>query len=89
MAATMFEKTASAEDALREFSKLRSIVTDAVEEGVRSANHGIQHSRYAAEDLLEDIRHRVKRRPMESVGFAFGAGVLAGTLIAWLNPHRR
>ncbi len=89
MRATMSEKLASAEDALHEVSKLRSIVTDAMGEGVRSANHAITRSRDAAEDLLEDIRHRVKRRPMECVSIAFGAGILTGAMIAWLNLHRR
>lgn len=88
MPATVLEKTASAGDALREVSKLRSILKGAAEDVVRSANRAIKRSRYVAEDLLDDTRHRVKQRPMECVGVAFGVGVLAGTLIAWLNPHR-
>lgn len=88
MPATVFEKTASVEDALREVSKLRSIVSEAVEDGVRSANQAMKRGRHAAEDLVDDVRHSVKQRPFESLGLAFGAGLLVGGLTAWLGFHR-
>ncbi len=88
MPATVFEKTASVEDALREVSKIRSKVSEAVEEGVRTANQAMKRSRHAAEDLIEDVRHSVKQRPIEALGLAFGAGILAGGLTAWLGFRR-
>jgi hypothetical protein len=49
----VLEKPATVENPLREVSKIRSRVTDAVEDGVRSASQAIRHGRYAAEDAIE------------------------------------
>ena len=50
MLADVLEKPATIENPLREVSKVRSMVTDVVEDGVRSASQAIRHGRYAAED---------------------------------------
>ena len=52
MLADVLEKPATVENPLREVSKIRSRVTDAVEDGVRSASQAIRHGRYAAEDAI-------------------------------------
>jgi hypothetical protein len=57
MQAGIVEKPATVEDAIREVSKIRTIVTDAVEDGVRSASQAIRHGRYAAEDAVEEVKH--------------------------------
>ena len=88
MPATVFEKTASMEDALREVSKIRSIVSEAVEDGARAASQAVKRSRHAAEDLALDVRHSVRHRPFEALGLAFVAGILAGSLATWLGLHR-
>ncbi len=88
MPASVFEKTASVEDALREVSKIRSKVSEAVENGARTANQAIKRSRHATENLIEDVRHSVKQRPFEALGLAFGAGILAGGLAARLGLRR-
>ena len=89
MPADLLEKPVTAEDALREVSKIRSIVKDAVEDGVRSASQAIRHGRYAAEDAIEEAKHRVKQRPLQAMGLAFAAGVLAGGLLTWIGFRRR
>lgn len=89
MPASVFDKTAMVEDALREASKMRSAVTDVVKDGVRVANHQIRRGRYAAEDLFEDARHAVKQRPVEAVSIAFVAGLLAGSILACATLQRR
>jgi len=83
------EKPAPVEGAIREVSKIRNIVTDAVEDGVRSASQAIRHGRYAAEDAVEEVKHTVKQRPFQSVGIAFAAGVLAGSFLTWIGLRRR
>ena len=59
------------ENPLREVSKIRSMVTDAVEDGVRSASQAIRHGRYAAEDAIEEAKHTVKQRPLQANGHRF------------------
>jgi ElaB/YqjD/DUF883 family membrane-anchored ribosome-binding protein len=89
MRADVSEKPPTVEDALREISNIRSIVTDAVEDGLRSASQAIRHGRYAAEDVIEEAKHTVKQRPLQAMGIAFVAGVLAGGLLTWVGFRRR
>jgi len=89
MPADLLEKPVTAEDALREVSKIRSFVKDAVEDGVRLASQTIRHGRYAAEDAIEEAKHTVKQRPLQAMGIAFAAGVLAGSLLTWIGFRRR
>jgi len=89
MPADVLEKAARVEEALHEVSKIGSVVTDVVEHGVRSANQAIRHGRYAAEDAIEEAKHTVKQRPLQAMGIAFAAGVLAGSLLTWIGLRRR
>ena len=81
MLANVSEKPVIVENPLREVSKIRSMVADAVEDGVRSASQVIRHGRYAAEDAIEEAKHAVKQRPLQAMGTVFAAGVLAGTFL--------
>ncbi len=89
MLADVLEKPATVEDARREVAKIRSIVTDAVEDGVRSARQAIKHGRNAAEDVIEEAQHTVKQRPLQAMGLVFAAGVLAGSLLGSIEFRRR
>ena len=89
MQASVVENPATVGSAVREFSKVRTIVTDAVEDGVRSAGQAIRHGRYAAEDAVEEVKHTVKQRPFQAIGIAFAAGVFAGGLLTWIGLRRR
>ena len=89
MRANVLEKPAMVENSLREVSKITSKVTDAVEEGVRSASQAIRHGRHAAEDAIEEAKHTVKQRPLQAMGTVFAAGVLAGTCLTWIGFRRR
>jgi ElaB/YqjD/DUF883 family membrane-anchored ribosome-binding protein len=83
------EIPAVVEDALREVSRIKSVVTEAVEDGVRSALKAIKQGREAAEDAIGDARHTVRRRPFQAVGIVFAAGIVAGSLLTWLAARRR
>lgn len=89
MPVDVLEKPATVEDAARGVSRIRSMVTDAVEDGMRSARQAIKHGRYAAEDVIEEAQHTVKQRPLQAMGIAFAAGVLAGGFLAWIGFRRR
>lgn len=85
----LLEKTATVEDVLHEVSKIKDVVTDAVEDGFQSAVKALKQGREAAEDALADARHAVKRNPFEAVGAAFAAGVLIGGLATFFASRRR
>jgi ElaB/YqjD/DUF883 family membrane-anchored ribosome-binding protein len=89
MPASVFEKTAMVEDALREASKIKAVLTDAVKDGTRAANQQIRRGCHAAEDVLEEAKHTVKRRPIEAVAVVFAAGFVVGSLLAYFAMPRR
>jgi ElaB/YqjD/DUF883 family membrane-anchored ribosome-binding protein len=89
MAAEGSEKLAPVEDVLREVSRIKSLITEAVEDGVRSAVRVIQRGRYAAEDVIEEAKHTVKKQPFPAMGVVFSAGVLTGCLLTWIASRRR
>ena len=70
------EMPATVDDVLREVSKIRTTVTEAVDDGVKSAVRAMKQGRDAAEDVIDDARRTVKRNPLQSVGVVFAVGVL-------------
>jgi ElaB/YqjD/DUF883 family membrane-anchored ribosome-binding protein len=84
MPSDVLEMPATVEEALREVSRIKSMVTEAVEDGVKTAMKTIKQGRYAAEDMIGDARHTVKQRPFQAMGVVFAAGVLTGALVGWL-----
>jgi ElaB/YqjD/DUF883 family membrane-anchored ribosome-binding protein len=88
MPANYVELPAPVEDALREVSRIKSVVSEAVEEGMKSAMKAIKQGRIAAEDAIDDARHTVKRRPFQAMSVVFAAGVLVGGVLAWLGSRR-
>jgi ElaB/YqjD/DUF883 family membrane-anchored ribosome-binding protein len=90
MLANVLEKPATVENSLHEVSKIRSRITAAVEDGVRSASQAIRHGRHAGEDAIGEAKHTVKQRPLQVLGTVFAAGVLAGILLfTWIGFRRR
>ena len=85
----LLDKSATIDDVLREVSKIKSIVTDAVDDGVKSAMKAIKNGRHAAEDVLDEAEHTIKRRPFEAMGVFFAAGVVTGGLLTWIGSRRR
>ena len=62
--------------------------TERIEDGMRTARQAVKHGRYAVEDIIEDAQHTVKQKPIGAVGIAFGAGILIGSVAAWLGFRR-
>jgi ElaB/YqjD/DUF883 family membrane-anchored ribosome-binding protein len=89
MPADVLDKPATAEEVRREIPKIRSIVSDAMEDSVRSASRAIRHGCYAAEDLIDQAEHKVKQRPFHAIGMAFAAGMLVGGFLSWIGFRRR
>ncbi|HUB29836.1 MAG TPA: hypothetical protein VL967_09065 [Terracidiphilus sp.] len=88
MPVNLMEKPATVDDVFREVSRIKSIVTEAVDDGVQSALRGIKQGRFAAEDAIHDARRAVKQNPLQAVGVCFAAGVLTGCLVVWASMRR-
>jgi ElaB/YqjD/DUF883 family membrane-anchored ribosome-binding protein len=82
--AEILEKSASVDDVLREVSRIKSVVTDAVDDGVRSALRAAKQGRAFAEDTIHDARYAIKRNPLQAAGILLAAGVVIGSLITWI-----
>lgn len=84
----VFEKAPSADEVVNEVTKIRSIITEAVDDGVRSAMKAVKQGRQAAEEAMDDTKNAVKENPLEAVGIAFAAGMLIGVLAGWIGTRR-
>jgi ElaB/YqjD/DUF883 family membrane-anchored ribosome-binding protein len=89
MLARVKETPAMAGDALREASKMGNKVAGAVKDGVRAANQQIRRGRHAADEMLDDAKYRIKRRPFRAVAVVFAAGFLTGSMTACAAMRRR
>jgi len=87
MALDLSEKT-SVEDVIREISRLRAVVTEAVEDGVEMAVSTLKQGREVAGDAIHDARRTVKQRPFQAVGVVFAAGILTGAVLTWMSSRR-
>jgi ElaB/YqjD/DUF883 family membrane-anchored ribosome-binding protein len=67
-----------------EVSRLKTEASQAVEDGVLSARRLARRGRYAAEDLIDDAAHRVKRDPLQAVAIGLAIGFGLGALAVWL-----
>ena len=70
--------------------RVKEKVEHAVEDGVTAARRAAKRGRYAAEDLLDETIHRVKRSPLSAVAVSFGAGFGLGAIVVWVasRNHR-
>ncbi|MFZ1015491.1 MAG: hypothetical protein WCC26_14925 [Terracidiphilus sp.] len=89
MAMELLEKQATVEDILREVSRIKANITDAVDDGVRSALRAVKQGRNTAEEAIDDAKKAVKQNPLEAVGIVFAVGIAAGCLAAWISMRRR
>jgi ElaB/YqjD/DUF883 family membrane-anchored ribosome-binding protein len=80
-------KAVNMDDVLKEATKWKTMVTEAVEDGVKSALRAVKQGRHRAEDAIDDARHVVRKNPVEAVGIAFAAGILTGALAAWITAR--
>ena len=65
----------------REASRLKGVVTDAVENSLITAKRAVKRGYISAEDLVDETAHRIKRHPFRSIAGAFVIGALAGWLL--------
>lgn len=68
--------------------RLKERAVNAFEDGMVDARRLIKRGRYAAEDLVDDTAHRIKKDPWTSVGVTFAAGMTVGIMLGWIFGHR-
>lgn len=76
------------DDILNDANRIRSIVTDAVEDGVQQAIRAVNKGRDVAEDAINDTRHAIKKNPLQAAGIFLAAGVVIGSLITLITVRR-
>jgi ElaB/YqjD/DUF883 family membrane-anchored ribosome-binding protein len=65
----------------REATRLKGVVSDAVEDSLVTARRAAKRGYNSAEDLVDDAAHEIKRHPFRSVVCAFAVGAFAGWLL--------
>jgi ElaB/YqjD/DUF883 family membrane-anchored ribosome-binding protein len=70
----------------REASRLRGVVTDAVDDTLVNARRTARRGYNSAEDLIDETAHQIRRHPLRSVLCALAVGAIVGWLLV---PRRR
>ena len=70
----------------REVSRLRGVVSEAVDDSLVHARRAAKRGYNSAEDLIDETSHQIRRHPLRSVLCALALGALAGWLLV---PRRR
>ena len=67
---------------------LKSLATDAVEDGVYATKRAITSVKRGVEelaDLKDEAVHRVKGQPLRALGIALGVGLVVGFAVGWIG----
>ena len=88
MASDLLEKVPSIDEVYREVSRLSTTVTQAVEDGFKTAVKAVEQGRQATEDMISDGKRMMRRKPVESAGVIFAAGMLTGAIFTWIVSRR-
>lgn len=68
--------------------RLKERASHAIEDGMTDARRMAKRGLYAAEDVVDDTAHLIKKDPWLSVGVTFGVGLGLGATIGWLVGHK-
>lgn len=71
------------EEMAQNASRLRSSVSEAVEDNMHLVRRAARRSWYGAEDLVANAAYKVRRHPFEAVAIAAGTGFAIGLLVGW------
>lgn len=75
--------------ASKEAQRLKEIITEAVEDGLRTARRTMKQGQEFAEETVDDAIHTVKKYPLQTVAVTFGVALAAGVLLGWLASRDR
>lgn len=96
MPVEVLQKIPAVDDVMDQVSRMKSVITEAVDDGIKSATRVIRQGRRVAEDAVDDAKQAfdnakraVKRNPIQAAGVAFAAGIAIGALAVWIGSRRR
>jgi len=61
-------------------SRIKSSVSEAVEDNVHSVRRSVRRGWHSAHDLVDNAAYKVKRHPFKAVGITAGAAFVSGLL---------
>jgi ElaB/YqjD/DUF883 family membrane-anchored ribosome-binding protein len=65
----------------------KSVAQDAIEDGAYAARRALKTARRRVDelgDVKNEVIHRVRRQPVQAIGIAFAAGIVAGAVVGWI-----
>jgi ElaB/YqjD/DUF883 family membrane-anchored ribosome-binding protein len=88
MKAEVLDRVTDLSDAAGQFEagvrQMKEAVADAAKDGIATTKRSLQQGRRAAEDLIDDAKHHVKRHPLSTLGMSFGVGAGLGAVIGFM-----
>jgi ElaB/YqjD/DUF883 family membrane-anchored ribosome-binding protein len=84
MTTTALEKaTDQIADTMEKASRISTKMGDTLQDKFDSARRAAKKGTHAAEELLDETKQQIKRRPIGFIGATFFIGMLAGAVIGW------
>jgi ElaB/YqjD/DUF883 family membrane-anchored ribosome-binding protein len=71
------------EEMAQSASRLKSSVSDAVEDNIHRVRRAAKRGWHSAQDLVDNADYRVRRHPFEAVAITAGTGFAIGFLVGW------
>ena len=72
----------------KHIDQAKSVVNDACEDFVEKSKRAVKVGRRAAEDLVDDAEHTVKKYPKSAVASGIMTGIILGFCLGWLLARR-
>jgi ElaB/YqjD/DUF883 family membrane-anchored ribosome-binding protein len=63
-------------------NEAKEAITEKLEDGKLAAERLLRRGRYAVEDGVSELTHKIKKNPISFLGIAFAAGAAFGLLLA-------
>lgn len=74
---------------VEKLKELSGTLKENFETAQKEIRRGVQRSKVAVEDAVDDTRHTIKARPLASMGVSAAAGLVVGVALGWLIGRRR
>jgi hypothetical protein len=83
-----FDTAAKLAEAGCDADRLKVALTEAAEDGIKTAKRAVRNGRMAAEDFMDEALFVVKRNPVKAIAITFGAAFGLGALASWFATRK-